>query len=67
MSEITMNYEYSSMCCLIKRYYCFSLKKMLSVINPRFECSICLNCLKDPTLTRCGHRFCYECIHEWLK
>lgn len=39
---------------------------MLSVIDPRFECSICLNCLKDPTLTRCGHRFCLECIHAWL-
>ncbi|VVC28103.1 Hypothetical protein CINCED_3A015109 [Cinara cedri] len=40
---------------------------MLSVIDPRFECSICLNCLKDPMLTRCGHRFCSECIHAWLK
>jgi len=40
---------------------------MLSVIDPRFECSICLNCLKDPMLTRCGHRFCSECIHAWLR
>lgn len=47
-------------------YCCFSLK-MLSVIDSRFECSICLNCLKDPMLTRCGHRFCSECIHAWLK
>ncbi|XP_029347356.1 TNF receptor-associated factor 3, partial [Acyrthosiphon pisum] len=42
-------------------------KKMLSLIDPRFECSICLNCLKDPMLTRCGHRFCSECISTWLK
>ncbi|CAH1724243.1 TNF receptor-associated factor 6-like [Aphis gossypii] len=40
---------------------------MLSLIDPRFECSICLNCLKDPMLTRCGHRFCSECITTWLK
>eukprot|EP00102_Acyrthosiphon_pisum_P027182 XP_016664392.1 PREDICTED: TNF receptor-associated factor 6 isoform X2 [Acyrthosiphon pisum] len=40
---------------------------MLSLIDPRFECSICLNCLKDPMLTRCGHRFCSECISTWLK
>ncbi|XP_015368907.1 PREDICTED: TNF receptor-associated factor 6-like [Diuraphis noxia] len=40
---------------------------MLSLIDPRFECSICLNCLKDPMLTRCGHRFCSECISTWLE
>lgn len=37
------------------------------MIDPRFECSICLNCLKDPMLTKCGHRFCSECIRAWLK
>ncbi|XP_050436961.1 TNF receptor-associated factor 6 isoform X2 [Adelges cooleyi] len=40
---------------------------MQSAIDSRFQCSICLNCLKDPVLTRCGHRFCSECIHAWLK
>jgi len=56
-----------------KIYICINIviftdkKKMLSLIDPRFECSICLNCLKDPMLTRCGHRFCSECITTWLK
>ncbi|XP_054290372.1 TNF receptor-associated factor 6-like [Macrosteles quadrilineatus] len=36
-------------------------------VEPRFECPICLTCLKDPLLTSCGHRFCQECIQEWLK
>ncbi|KAK9509780.1 hypothetical protein O3M35_007017 [Rhynocoris fuscipes] len=37
------------------------------VLESRFECPICLNCLKDPYLTSCGHRFCQDCILQWLK
>ncbi|XP_073997556.1 TNF receptor-associated factor 6-like [Rhodnius prolixus] len=37
------------------------------VLDSRFECPICLTCLKDPFLTTCGHRFCQECIQQWLK
>lgn len=44
-----------------------SFTERLQVVEARFECPICLNCLKDPVLTSCGHRFCRECIHEWLK
>ncbi|XP_075211965.1 TNF-receptor-associated factor 6 [Lycorma delicatula] len=40
---------------------------VIPVLDARFECPICLNCLKDPILTTCGHRFCKECIHGWLK
>uniref|UniRef100_A0A1B6CMW0 RING-type domain-containing protein n=1 Tax=Clastoptera arizonana TaxID=38151 RepID=A0A1B6CMW0_9HEMI len=39
----------------------------LHVLESRFECPICLLCLKDPILTTCGHRFCGNCIHKWLK
>lgn len=31
-----------------------------------FECPICLAWLKDPILTKCGHRFCKNCIYSWL-
>jgi len=27
-----------------------------------FECSLCLQYLKQPTLTNCGHHFCKQCI-----
>uniref|UniRef100_A0A1B6J2U8 RING-type E3 ubiquitin transferase n=1 Tax=Homalodisca liturata TaxID=320908 RepID=A0A1B6J2U8_9HEMI len=42
-------------------------KNSKMLIEPRYECPICLTCLKDPLLTSCGHRFCQECIHQWLK
>ncbi|KAL1458088.1 hypothetical protein WDU94_008262 [Cyamophila willieti] len=35
-------------------------------LDPRFECSICLEYLKDPVLTSCGHKFCTSCIHTWM-
>ncbi|KAK7872495.1 hypothetical protein R5R35_014286 [Gryllus longicercus] len=38
-----------------------------SKLEARFECPICLQCLQDPLLTSCGHRFCKECINAWLK
>lgn len=32
-----------------------------------YECPICLNWLRDPVLTSCGHRFCRSCIQSWLE
>ena len=32
-----------------------------------FRCPICRYCLKDPTQTPCGHRFCQECINSVLQ
>ena len=31
-----------------------------------FECNICLDPLKDPVVTLCGHLFCWSCIAEWI-
>ncbi|XP_025988317.2 TNF receptor-associated factor 6-A isoform X1 [Solenopsis invicta] len=36
-------------------------------VEPRFECPICLTWLRNPVLTSCGHKFCSQCIHTWLK
>jgi len=33
----------------------------------RYECPICIGWLRDPVVTSCGHRFCRNCIEEWLK
>ena len=32
-----------------------------------FECNICFEESKDPVVTRCGHLFCWACLHEWLE
>lgn len=33
----------------------------------QYECAICLSWMKDPVLTKCGHKFCMKCLDEWRK
>ncbi|KEP63468.1 UNVERIFIED_CONTAM: zinc finger, C3HC4 type (RING finger) domain-containing protein [Hammondia hammondi] len=35
--------------------------------NTRFECNICFDEATDPVVTRCGHLFCWRCLHAWLR
>ncbi|XP_062864786.1 tripartite motif-containing protein 16-like [Trichomycterus rosablanca] len=36
----------------------------MSVTQDEFSCSICLETLKDPVTTSCGHSFCVVCINN---
>eukprot|EP00931_Biecheleriopsis_adriatica_P088622 TRINITY_DN62900_c0_g1_i1.p1 TRINITY_DN62900_c0_g1~~TRINITY_DN62900_c0_g1_i1.p1 ORF type:complete len:203 (-),score=16.65 TRINITY_DN62900_c0_g1_i1:47-574(-) len=31
-----------------------------------YECNICLEQAYEPVVTRCGHLFCWACLHQWL-
>ncbi|KAK3694944.1 Pex12 amino terminal region-domain-containing protein [Podospora appendiculata] len=31
------------------------------------KCTLCLEELKDPAATSCGHVFCWECIGDWVR
>ena len=33
-------------------------------IDEDLQCSICYVALREPVLTRCGHRFCKECLER---
>lgn len=42
-------------------------KSLEPVVQDNYECSICLSWLKDPVVTKCGHRFCKICLEDWRK
>jgi len=39
----------------------------ISLIDDDFICQICHLPLKKAVLTRCGHRFCNECLSEYFR
>ena len=36
----------------------------VSPVDDDLQCSICFLPLREPVLTRCGHRFCGECLQR---
>ncbi|KAK5108242.1 hypothetical protein LTR62_008626 [Meristemomyces frigidus] len=31
------------------------------------KCTLCLEPMKDPSVTTCGHVFCWQCVTDWLR
>lgn len=31
-----------------------------------FVCSVCLDPVKNPVITQCGHLYCWSCLYRWL-
>lgn len=31
------------------------------------KCTLCLEAFKDPSVTTCGHLFCWTCVRDWVR
>ncbi|VDN99805.1 unnamed protein product [Rodentolepis nana] len=38
-----------------------------SSTSGNFECNICLEQATDAVVSRCGHLFCWPCLHQWME
>ncbi|XP_057526558.1 E3 ubiquitin-protein ligase RMA1H1-like [Amaranthus tricolor] len=36
-------------------------------ISSGFDCNICLDIVRDPVITFCGHLYCWPCIYRWIQ
>lgn len=37
------------------------------VTDQQRKCTLCLEYMKDPSVTTCGHVFCWNCIRDWVR
>ena len=42
-------------------------EEFVNAVEEDFQCLICYLPLKEPVLTRCGHRFCKACLEEHFR
>ncbi|KAE8348640.1 Pex12 amino terminal region-domain-containing protein [Aspergillus coremiiformis] len=35
--------------------------------GPQSRCTLCLEPFKDPSVTTCGHVFCWTCVRDWVR
>ena len=44
----------------------FEIKIDISGILDKFDCPVCMCKYSEPTITKCGHTFCSQCIAECI-
>ena len=42
-------------------------EEFVNAVEDDLQCAICQLALKNPMLTKCGHRFCRQCLDEHFK
>jgi len=50
-------------------YYDLSDPRTMAWIpaGPQRKCTLCLEPMKNPAATSCGHVFCWTCVQDWVK